>query len=432
MIPRYEKKEISAIWSEENKFKMYLLVELSLLRALEKKKLVPSGIADTIEKSAKINIDRINEIELVTKHDIIAFCSSITEQFNAEVGKFFHFGVTSSDIIDTAITLQIKASLDLTIPALEKLNESILKFSQKHKYLFALGRSHGMFAEPLSFGVKFLGFYCEFKRRLGDLKEFYQNELTGQLSGAVGNYTVVDPDIEKEALALLKLKVEPVSTQVIPRDRISKLMNIHGLLASAIERISVEIRHLSRSEVNEVQEGFSKGQKGSSTMPHKKNPISSENLTGMSRIIRSHMEIASQNTVLWHERDISHSSAERLYLPDNFGLLFYSLQRLTSVMENLEVNEKNIQDRVMNNFTYLSSFYLHQLILRANESRETLYAVVQTASFSAKTAQDFYKFIKDELTTKKISLSSELPIFDLNNLENLYKSKVDQIFSRSI
>jgi adenylosuccinate lyase len=298
--------------------------------------------------------------------------------------------------------------------------------------LMTLGRSHGMYAEPMSFGQKLLGHYAEFKRRREDLEDFYQNELTIQLSGAVGNYTILTPDIEESVAKKLGVKVEDVSTQIIPRDRIAKLISITALVANAIERLAVEIRHLHHSDVKEVAEGFRPGQKGSSTMPHKKNPIASENLTGLSRFLRSHLNMALENSILWHERDISHSSAERLYLPDHFGILTYALDRFTTTLNLLDIDASVVEGKVLNNTHYLSSFYLHYLIKNCESlTREDLYAIVQAASFDQEAKTNPGKFrdlIQREI--KKRNMEIQLPEVNAEGLRNIYLKSVDRIFKR--
>lgn len=431
MIPRYEKKEISDIWNDTGKFSRYLKVELAILSAFEKNGIVPKGLAETIEKSAVINPSRILEIEEVTKHDIISFCTSITEKFDQNVGKYFHFGVTSSDIIDTATTLQIRDSLAVILPKYKNLLKTLNKRSHEWKNLICIGRSHGMYAEPMSFGQKWLGHYCEFARRFNELQDFFDNDLTAQFSGAVGNYTIVTPKIESDAANLLGLKVESVSTQVIPRDRIAKLVSIIGLIGCAIERISIEIRHLHRSDVDELHEGFSKGQKGSSTMPHKKNPISGENLTGMSRILRSHVSLAMDNCLLWHERDISHSSAERMYLPDSFGLLCYSMDRLQKTIENLEIHTEKVEEKVKNSFTYLSSYYLHELIKASDCTREELYELVQKAAFQGheqNSKKAFFDTLMKLVNEKNIKVTFKDP--DFEEIKRIYLKNSDEVFNR--
>lgn len=428
MIERYDAPEISDIWKDYNKFKTYLEVELALLKALEGKR-IPKGISDTIISKAKIDPDKIKEIEATTKHDVIAFCTSITENLPQEIGKYFHFGCTSSDIIDTATTLQIKKSVGLIIKQLNKLLDNLSRKADETKYYICMGRSHGMNAEPMSFGQKFLSSYAELSRRQNELKNYFDEECTGQLSGAVGNYTVLTPEIEKEAIESLGLKVEPLSTQIIPRDRIAKLISINALIASALERLAVEIRHLHHSDVGEVFEGFSGGQKGSSTMPHKKNPVSTENISGLARVIRSHLTIAHENIPLWHERDISHSSAERMMLPDNLGLLFYAIKRMASTIENLVINKDIIQNKALDNFSYLSSFVLHKLIEENETTREEVYSVVQQAAFESQNAKEFFEKIKKSNKFKKSDFSA-LESLNETSIRNIYLKYIDDIFSR--
>lgn len=429
MIPRYENKEITKIWSDENKFNYFLKIEIDLLKVLEEKKVIPAGVAIHIEKNAKINLTRILEIEQLTHHDVIAFCSSITEQCSPELGKFFHYGVTSSDIIDTALSLQLKSSLGLVLQYLETFLETLKNRAIETKNIITFGRSHGIYAEPMSFGQKILGHYAEFKRRHKDLKLFYDNDLTMQLSGAVGNYTLLTPEIEEAVARKLSLSVEPVSTQVIPRDRIAKLISLTSLLANAIERLAVEIRHLHHSDVNEVKEGFKKGQKGSSTMPHKKNPIATENLTGLSRFLRSHLTLALENSILWHERDISHSSAERLYLPDHFGILCYALERFNTTMLNLEIEQENIENKVTTKAHYLSSYYLHFLIQHCpGLTREKIYSVVQQVSFLLEQDNSFTLFHE----SLERELGTSVPLVSAKDLKSIYLKHVDKVFARTI
>lgn len=418
MIPRYEVSEISSIWTEDQKFSYFFKVEMALLHALEELKLIPKVSSDFAK--AKINLSRIHEIEASVHHDVIAFCSSITEQAGSN-GKFFHYGCTSSDIIDTALSLQIRDSLKIELKALTDLRDALWQKAISCKNLYTLGRSHGMFAEPMSFGFKFLSYVAEFSRRLNELTEYEQN-LTGQMSGAVGNYTILTPQLEGKVLEKLKLKVEPLSTQVIPRDRLVTLASLQAGIANALERLAIEIRHLHRSDVNEVVEGFKPGQKGSSTMPHKKNPIASENISGISRVIRSHELIAHENTLLWHERDISHSSAERMWLPDSFGLTVYALRRASKMIRDLHLNEEKIKSRVESEFATASSYILHKLIPDYEGTREELYAHIQSASFEA---QDRSSFIKS-LQEKGLKIEN----LKLDSIEEMYKEQTEAVFKR--
>ncbi len=427
MISRYEVQAVSKIWSEESRFGKMLEVELALLRTLEEKGSIPKNTASAFQ-NIQIKPDRIREIEEKTRHDVIAFCTSITEQVDAVHARYFHFGVTSSDILDTALSLQIRDSMTLILKDLKSILSSLDFQIEKTKDLLSLGRSHGMAAEPMVFAQKFLSFKLELARRLADYEHCLKHEITGQISGAVGNYSVLTPEIEVKTLQKLDLAVEPVSTQVIPRDRIAKIVSIGALIASALERLAVEIRHLHHSDISEVHEGFKPGQKGSSTMPHKKNPISSENISGLARVIRSHLEIALQNIPLWHERDISHSSTERLYLPDHFGLLSYSLKRMTDTLLNLEVHRDHVEEKVKKHFTTLSSLILHELIAQNATTREELYALVQAASFQAKSLDEMLGLLKDSLAAK--GLKGDFSKLSWDAIRSNYFTRFQEILKR--
>jgi adenylosuccinate lyase len=428
MIPRYEAKDISAIWSDEARFAKLLTVERALLLALESKGRVPKGTTEAF-KNVKIRPERIREIEETTRHDVIAFCTSITEQVDPEAARYFHFGVTSSDILDTALSLQLRESLAIIEGDLKKLIAALDQRIDETQDLLAMGRSHGMAAEPMVFAQKFLSTRVELDRRLRDYQHLLSSEITGQISGAVGNYTVLTPDIEAATLANLNLSIEPVSSQVIPRDHIGLMVSVGGLLAAALERFAVEIRHLHHSDIGEVHEGFKAGQKGSSTMPHKKNPISAENITGLSRVIRSHVSIALENIVLWHERDISHSSTERMYLPDHFGLVAYAIRRMTSTVLDLEVHREVIEAKAKRNFTTLSSLILHVLIEQNSVAREVLYPVVQKAAFEAKSLDEMLAMISEDLNA--MSLKSNFSKLSWDGIRKIYVERFQETLKRA-
>ena len=421
MVPRYEQKDMTAVWSDEAKFRCFLRVELALLESLEHHRLVPAGTAAGVKGKARVRPERVHEIEATTHHDVIAFCTSVTEELPAEHAKWFHYGCTSSDVIDTALSLQLKEALALIHPEFKKVVRQLRAKAEEHKKLLTIGRSHGMFAEPMSFGQKFLSAYAEFSRRLAELEDFMRTEVTGKMSGAVGNYTVLSPTLEADVLGRLGLSVEPVSTQVVPRDRLAKFVSIAALFASALERFEIEIRHLHRSDVGEVVEGFLPGQKGSSTMPHKKNPIAAENLSGIARLMRGYLSVAHENVLLWHERDISHSSAERLYLPDLCGLWLYALRRLARQLDMLHVDAARVRAKADGAFQSLSSFYLHALLPHWGSHREGLYAVIQKAAFEAKDAADFHA---------RLSQESGLKLPEGISLDGVYLKAVDETFAR--
>lgn len=401
MIDRYKIEEISSLWSDEARFKAYLEVEIAHLETLEEEGVVPKGLAKRFS-GAKVDPKRISEIEKTTNHDVIAFCSSITEQFSPEESRFFHFGLTSSDVIDTATSLLIRDSIEVVKSDLEALAQVLLEKAQETSDLLAIGRSHGIHAEAMIFGQKFLSFLAELKRRQMDWGHC-MGELSGQLSGAVGNYTILTPEQEEKTLKRLGLKVETVSTQVIARDHHALLISIGALIGTLLERMAVEFRLLQHSDVDELREGFSKGQKGSSTMPHKKNPISSENITGMARLLRSHVIPAFENCVLWHERDISHSSVERMIFPDHFGLLSYSVRRMKSVVQNLVIDRQKIEAKVESNEKIYSSYVLHKLIeMNPETPRESIYEIVQTAFFSSMNKDELKSKLGELLTKKKL------------------------------
>jgi len=426
MINRYNVSEIAEIWKDESKFKYYLKVELALLESLEQHQFIPNKTS-LAYKNVQNNLNRILEIEQTTQHDVIAFCSSITEQVPVEHARFFHFGVTSSDIIDTAHALMLRDSLNIILRDIEKLKGTLIKVIDKTSDLLCIGRSHGIEAEPMIMAQKFLSYYAELERREIDYLMLIK-QLTGQFSGAVGNYTILNPQVESTALAKLHLATEDVSSQVIPRDHYAKIVANGALISCLFERITTELRLLQHSDINEVKEGFSQGQKGSSTMPHKKNPISAENLAGLSRIIRSHFQPAAENCALWHERDISHSSAERMILPDHFGLISYCLKRTDKLLAGLVFDREKIEEKIQTSFHFFSSAILHKLILlNPNLSRDQLYVAVQTSFLQASTLLELKSLLIERLVESKHNIDEWL---NYNQLKSHYQMQFQLVRAR--
>jgi adenylosuccinate lyase len=429
MIERYSRKELKTIWEDYNKYSIWLDIELAAAEAMEKLKIIPKGVAKKVKSKAKINVKRINDIENKVKHDVIAFLTSITEKAGKEA-RYLHKGMTSSDVLDTCFNLQLKQSGIILLKDIDDLLLSIKKQALKHKFTLCIGRSHGIHAEPITFGLKMLTFYQEFVRNKKRLKIAIKEISTCAISGAVGTFANIDPRVESYVAKKLKLDVEPISTQVIPRDRHAQFFSTLGIIASSIERFAVEIRHLQRTEVLEVEEFFGKKQKGSSAMPHKKNPILSENLTGLARLIRSNVGPALENVALWHERDISHSAVERNIGPDSTINLDFALHRLSNVVKNLNVYPKNM----MKNLNITNGIFFSQRVLleltTAGLTREEAYKIVQkNAMKSWSDKSTFYENIKND---KKIT--NKIPVNKLKRLFNFsyHTKRINIIFNRNL
>ena len=377
MIDRYSRKELKAIWSEENKYKIWLDIEVAAAEAMEKYKIIPKGVSSEVKKKAKIKVKRIHNIESKVKHDVIAFLTSITEQIGIKA-RYLHQGMTSSDILDTAFNIQLRQSGEILLKDIDKILSVLKRQSKKYKFTPCIGRSHGIHAEPITFGLKLASFYAEFKRNRKRLASAIFDISTCAISGPVGTFANVNPKIETYVAKKLKLYPEPISTQIIPRDRHAHYFSILGIIAGSIERVATEIRHLQRSEVYELQEFFSKSQKGSSAMPHKKNPILSENLTGLARIVRSHTIPALENIALWHERDISHSSVERNIGPDANITLDFALARLTNVLDKMVIYPKKMLQNINLTKGLIFSQNIMLELINSGISRENSYKIVQS------------------------------------------------------
>ena len=376
MIKRYSRKELTDIWSEENKYKIWLDVEIAAAQAMEKLGQIPKGVSSLVKKKAKINVKRIHQIEAQVKHDVIAFLTSITEKAGIKA-RYLHQGMTSSDVLDTSFNIQLLQSGKIILKDLDQLLKVLKKKARKYKFTPCMGRSHGIHAEPITFGLKLASYYEEFKRNRKRLIYAIDEVSTCAISGAVGTFANVSPNVEKHVAKKLGLKVEPVSTQVIPRDRHAFYFSVLGIIAGSIERVATEIRHLQRTEVYELQEYFSKNQKGSSAMPHKKNPILSENLTGLARIVRSSVIPALENIALWHERDISHSSVERNIGPDANITIDFALVRLTNILDNMIVYPKKMIENLNLTKGLIFSQELMLELTKSGLSRERSYKMVQ-------------------------------------------------------
>jgi len=429
MIDRYSRKELKEIWEDKNKYSIWLSIELAAAEAMEKYKIIPKGVVNKVKSKAKINVRRILDIEKSVKHDVIAFLTSISEKVGKEA-RYLHKGMTSSDVLDTCFNLQLKQSGEILLKDLDNFLISIKKKSLKHKHTLCIGRSHGIHAEPITFGLKLLTFYQEFKRNKNRLISAIDEISTCAISGAVGTYANIDPRVEAFVAKKLKLKVEPISTQVIPRDRHAQYFSTLGIIASSIERLATEIRHLQRTEVLEVEEFFGKKQKGSSAMPHKKNPILSENLTGLARLIRSAVIPAMENVALWHERDISHSAVERNIGPDATITLDFALNRLDGLIKNLNIYPKNmIKNLALTNGLFFSQRVLLELTT-VGFTREEAYSIVQkNAMHSWNNNTSFYENIaNDKKINQKIPVNKLKKLFDFS----YHTKRINIIFNRNL
>ena len=427
MITRYSRKELTNIWSEENKYKIWLSVEIAAAQAMEKNGQIPKGVAATVKKKCKINVKRIHEIETKVKHDVIAFLTSITEKAGIKA-RYLHQGMTSSDILDTSFNIQLVQSGKILLKDIDQLLKILKRQAQKHKLTPCIGRSHGIHAEPVTFGLKLASFYEEFKRNKKRLLDAINEVSTCAISGAVGTFANINPNVEKFVAKKLGLKVEPISTQIIPRDRHAFYFSVLGIIAGSIERISLEIRHLQRSEVYELQEYFSKDQKGSSAMPHKKNPILSENLTGLSRMVRSYVVPALENIALWHERDISHSSVERNIGPDANITLDFALVRLANLIDKMIIYPKQMIKNINLTKGVIFSQEIMLELTKKGLSREKSYKIVQNC---AKRCFLENKNLKDVISNDKLIMSkiSQSKLNSIFNYTSHFKN-INLIFNR--
>ena len=428
MIERYSREEIKKIWELQAKFEYYLKVEIAVCEAYAKLGKIPAENLEEIKSKASFTLDRIDEVEREVKHDVIAFLTAVNESVGAENAKYIHMGLTSSDVIDTAFALQISDSAIYVNTELNSLIDTIKKLAFKHKNTVCMGRSHGVHAEVMTFGFKLLNWLDALIRAKESFNYALKEIEVGQISGPVGTYSNVPPEIEEITCAELGLKPAKISTQIISRDRHAKFFSQLALIASLIEQFATEIRHLQKTEVREVEEGFGKNQKGSSAMPHKKNPVLCENLCGLARVVRSNMLTAYENINLWHERDISHSSAERIIFPDSLILIDFMLHRFNGVMENLVVHEDNM---LKNAKLYGGIVYSQKVLLKLVEkglTREDAYRLVQRNALDAFDNDGNFRenLLEDSDVLKYLTEDEINKCFDYKE----YLNHVDDIFKR--
>jgi adenylosuccinate lyase len=426
MIDRYSRKEIAGIWELGNKFRIWLDIEIAVCEVQAEAGLIPASDLKIIKEKASFDVDRILEIENQVHHDVIAFLTAVGERVGPS-SRYIHFGLTSSDIVDTALSIQLMQSGWIILEGIDRLIGVLKNLSLKYKDTPCMGRSHGVHAEPTTFGVKIALYYEEFRRNRGRIERAIEAVSYGKFSGAVGTFSNISPEIEKRVCERLKLKPDPISTQIIQRDRHAEFMAALAICAGSLDQLATEIRHLQRTEVREVEEPFQKGQKGSSAMPHKRNPILCERISGISRVIKANMNVALDDMTLWHERDISHSSAERIILPDSTIALDYLIDRMIFIMENLHV----YPDNMMANINRTGGlFYSQGLLLALVEkglAREEAYRIVQELAMRVWAGEGTLLdlSLKDTIITKKLTDKELNEIFDLRfylkNIDFMYK-----------
>jgi adenylosuccinate lyase len=427
MIERYTRPEMGKIWTDENKYAIWLEIEILACEAQAELGLMPAGEVKIIREKAKFNVEKILEIENTTKHDVIAFLTNV-EEYVGEPSRFIHLGMTSSDVLDTCTAVQLKQAGELLIRDLEKLKAVLAKRAEEFKYTLCIGRTHGIHAEPTTFGLKLLLWYEECKRNIERMKQAQDIISFGKLSGAVGTFEHLSPVIEEMVCERLGLNPAPISTQIIQRDRHAQFLTTIAIIASSLEKIATEIRHLQRTEVAEAEEYFSQGQKGSSAMPHKRNPISSENICGQARLLRGNAMAALENNALWHERDISHSSVERIILPDSTISLDYILNRIANLVDKLIVYPEKMKENLnLTNGLIFSQKVLLELA-RKGLKRQVAYELVQKSAMI--TFNEKKPFIESLLENKELmQYINEEEIKRLFNFDTMFKN-VDYIFKR--
>ena len=407
MIDRYTRPEMGAVWDVENRFSKLLEVEIAVAQTQAELKIIPRSAALAISKKSKFSIKRISEIEKETKHDVIAFLTNVSENIG-EWGRYLHYGLTSSDALDTAFSLQVREAGKVLNLSLDFLHKNLKNMSRQYQDTLCAGRTHGMFAEPTTFGLKMAGFLAELERCRNRIDIALEQFEICKLSGAVGTYSSQSPTVELKVAKKLKLKVETVATQVVPRDRHAEVLNSLAILGCHLERLAIELRHLQRSEVSEVCEGFTRGQKGSSAMPHKKNPISAENISGLSRLLRSYALAGMENVALWHERDISHSSVERVIFPDAFIVADYAVHRMAILISGLVIDKKQMSENIDRSQGQLFSSQVLLALVEKGLDRELAYYHVQRLCHSMGKGDHLKRKLKQDQEIKRLLKPKEI------------------------
>lgn len=428
MIERYSREEMTNIWSEQNRFEAWLEVEILACEAWSKLGHIPEEDVKLIRENAKVDVDRAKEIEQETRHDVVAFTRQVSETLGEE-RKWVHYGLTSTDVVDTALSYVVKQANEIIEKDLERFLEVLKNKAIEHKTTLMMGRTHGVHAEPTTFGIKMALWYTEMKRNLERFKRVREEIEVGKMSGAVGTFANIPPEIEEHVCKELGLDCAPVSTQTLQRDRHAYYIATLGLIATSIEKFAVEVRGLQKTETREVEEAFAKGQKGSSAMPHKRNPIGSENVTGLARVIRGYITTAYENVPLWHERDISHSSAERIMLPDVTIALNYALNRFTNIIDRLTVYPENMKKNIDKTFGLIYSQRVMLTLINKGMVREEAYDIVQPKAMESwETQTPFRTLVEQDSRITELLDTKELDeCFD----ENHHLNQVDTIFKRA-
>ena len=427
MIDRYTRPEMAELWSEQAQFQSWLDVELAACQAFAKLGMIPQADVDALYAKASFDIDRIHEIEAVTRHDVVAFTRAVSETLGEE-RKWVHYGLTSSDVVDTAWSYRIAKANTLISESLDALIDALRVRATEHKYTLMMGRTHGVHAEPTSFGLKLALYFDEMNRNKARLADAAEGIRVGKISGAVGTFAHISPEIERHVCASLGLKPAPISTQVLQRDVHAHYLSTLALIGATLEKIAVEIRGLQKSEVREVEEAFGKGQKGSSAMPHKRNPVGSENITGCARLLRGYMVSAYENVALWHERDISHSAVERVIIPDATTIVHYALHRMTRLIAELRVYDDHMRENMQRTFGLYNSQRVLLALIDKGLPRESAYDMVQPLAMQAwETKTPFRDGVENsDLVKAHLSATEIAALFD----DDVHLRRVDEIFER--